>query len=93
MPTFAVLLNNVVDNVIMAESQEVAEMVTGLPCTEYTESNPALIGDIYDGKTFSNPIVELAKNNKAAEDAAAIAKAALLKKLGITAEEAKLLLS
>lgn len=46
--TFAVLNNNVVVNVIVAESKEVAEQVVGLPCVEYTNQNSAAIGDTYD---------------------------------------------
>ena len=52
MATFAVLNNNKVINVIIADTKEIAEEVTSSPCIEYTEENPAGIGDIYNGTTF-----------------------------------------
>jgi hypothetical protein len=58
MAMFAVLDNdNVVTNVIICESLETAEHVTGCVCVEITEENPAMIGWIYDPQTgtFSPP--------------------------------------
>jgi hypothetical protein len=37
MANFAVIKENVVTNIIVAESKEVAENVTGLSCIDYTE--------------------------------------------------------
>ena len=48
MLTFAILRNNVVENVIVANDIETAEAVTGLKAVEYTEENPACIGDSFD---------------------------------------------
>jgi hypothetical protein len=56
--TFAVLNGNVVTNVIIAESKEIAEEATGLTCVEYTQENPAGIGWTYDGEKFVSPVVE-----------------------------------
>lgn len=57
--TFAVLNNNVVTNIIIADSKEIAEEVTGLVCAEYTQENPAGIGWTYDGTNFVPPVVEV----------------------------------
>lgn len=47
--------NNKVTNVIVADSQEIAEEVTGLLCIEYTEENPAIIGLGYSNGLFEQP--------------------------------------
>jgi hypothetical protein len=62
MPNFAEIENGVVTNVIIADTKEIAELVTGLTCVEYTNSNPAGIGWTYDGKKFIAPVVETSKN-------------------------------
>lgn len=61
MATFAEIQNGVVTNVIVADTKEIAELVTGLTCVEYTDSNPAGIGWTYDGAEFTAPIVEVTK--------------------------------
>jgi hypothetical protein len=55
---FAVIGNNVVTNIIVADSKEIAEQVTNATCIEYSEANPAGIGWTYDGTTFTAPIVQ-----------------------------------
>jgi hypothetical protein len=58
MAIFAVLNNdNVVTNVIVCESLELAKEVTGYVCVEITDENPAAIGWIYNPETgtFSPP--------------------------------------
>ena len=55
MPNYAIIENDKVINVIVADSKEVAEEVTGLVCIEYTEENPAGIGWTYDGVNFVSP--------------------------------------
>jgi hypothetical protein len=57
MANFAVIKDGVVNNVIVADIKEVAELVTGLTCIEYTEENPAGIGWTYDGVNFVAPVV------------------------------------
>jgi hypothetical protein len=57
--SFAVIENNVVTNIIVAETKEIAETATGKICVEYTDSNPACIGLGYDGTTFEQPEVTL----------------------------------
>ena len=52
---FAVIHNDIVENVIVCESKELAEQVTGKTCVVYTDSNPAHIGLGYDGTTFEQP--------------------------------------
>lgn len=55
MPRFAVLKNGVVDNVIMAETVELAEEATGLTAVA---SEVANIGEVYneeDGTFFEMP--------------------------------------
>jgi hypothetical protein len=58
MANYAVIKGNIVDNVVVADSLEVAEMVTGLPCVEYEHAIGAPgIGWSYDGNTFTAPVV------------------------------------
>ena len=52
---FAVIENGIVTNIIVCDSKEVAEQVTGQTCIEYTETNPAGIGWSYDGTGFAAP--------------------------------------
>lgn len=55
MANYAVVQNDKVVNIIVADSKEIAEEVTGLVCIEYTEENPAGIGWDWDGIKFTNP--------------------------------------
>lgn len=55
MANYAVIQNNKVTNIIVADSKEIAEEVTSLACIEYTEENPAGIGWDWDGIKFTNP--------------------------------------
>jgi hypothetical protein len=55
MATFAVTENDIVVNTIIADTKEIAEMVTDKTCIEYTEKNSAGIGYVYDGKSFIQP--------------------------------------
>jgi hypothetical protein len=54
---FAVIENGIVVNVILCDSQEIAEQVTGKTCVEYTDANPAVIGLSYDGETFEQHVI------------------------------------
>jgi hypothetical protein len=50
MANFAVISGTTVVNIIVADSKEIAEQVTGLNCIEYTEENIAYIdGEYFDG--------------------------------------------
>ena len=55
MARFAVIKNDVVENVIVADSKETAEIVTGLECIE---SDIANIGDPYVNGEFEITIPE-----------------------------------
>lgn len=55
MNTYAVIKNNIVTNIIVAESNEIANSVTEAICVKYFDSNPAHIGLSYDGETFEQP--------------------------------------
>ena len=55
MATYAVILDNTVTNVIVADTQADAELATNSTCVEYTDSNPAGIGWTWDGTTFTAP--------------------------------------
>jgi hypothetical protein len=57
---FAIIENNLVENIIVAESKAIAEQVTGKTCVEYTDASPAHIGLGYDGTTFEQPPVTIA---------------------------------
>lgn len=48
MATFAVMNDNTVENVILADDLDTAQAVTGKQCIEYTDVKPAGIGFIYD---------------------------------------------
>ena len=59
MANYAVIKDGVVDNVIVADTQEIAEMVTGLTCVEVSnEPGSPGIGWTYDGAEFAAPVVE-----------------------------------
>jgi hypothetical protein len=55
---YAVIQGNTVSNIIVADTKEIAEQVTGLTCIEYTAENPASIGSIWNGTTFEPPVIE-----------------------------------
>lgn len=55
MSTFAHISNSIVVNVIVADTKEIAETITGETCIEYTEDSPVGIGWVYDGKTINPP--------------------------------------
>lgn len=55
---FAVIKNNIVENIIVCDSREVAEQITGLLCIQYTDEKLARIGDTWDGTNFTTPVVE-----------------------------------
>lgn len=57
MANYAVIADNKVINVIVADSKEIAEAVTNLTCVEITEENIAGIGWTYNGSTFEQPTV------------------------------------
>ena len=60
MAYYAVIQDNKVNNIIVADSKEIAETVTGFLCIEYTDENPAGIGWTYDPETgrFVPPVQE-----------------------------------
>ena len=59
MANYAVIKDNVVSNIIVAESKEIAESVTGLTCVETDPSVFGLsVGWTYNGTNFSAPEVE-----------------------------------
>ena len=52
---FAVMSGDIVTNIIVADSKEVAEQVTNQTCIEYTDENPAVIGLGYVDGVFEQP--------------------------------------
>lgn len=58
MATYAVVENNLVTNIIVADTLEIAEKVTGKTCVEYDDENFAGIGWTYDGESFTPPAIE-----------------------------------
>ena len=58
MANYAVIKDGIVNNVIVADTKEIAETVTGLTCIEYTDENRAGIGWTYTGAEFTAPVVE-----------------------------------
>jgi hypothetical protein len=57
MPNFAIIKDDVVDNVIVADALEIAENVTGLKAVECT-GLPVNIGDQYINGQFVKPEIE-----------------------------------
>jgi hypothetical protein len=45
---FAVIKDNIVVNIIVCDSLQVAQETTGFVCVEYTDDNPAFIGDKFE---------------------------------------------
>lgn len=58
MANFAVLDGINVINIIVAESKEIAEEVTGKTCIEYTNENIAGVGFNYIDGQFIEPVIE-----------------------------------
>jgi hypothetical protein len=58
MANFAVLKDNVVVNIIVAESIKDAIEATGLNCVLCSEETPVQINWVYDGINFNHPIEE-----------------------------------
>jgi hypothetical protein len=59
MANYAVIKNGIITNVIVAESQEIAESVTGLTCIEFQlEPGAPGIGWSYNGTDFTAPVIE-----------------------------------
>ena len=59
MAKYAVIKDGIVNNVIVADTQAIAETVTGLTCVEieHVPGAPG-IGWTYDGAEFTAPVVE-----------------------------------
>jgi hypothetical protein len=57
MANFAVIDNEKVLNVIVAESKTIAEEVTGFTCVEYTDLNRPHIGLSYVNGVFEQPVI------------------------------------
>lgn len=55
---FAVIENQIVVNLINAETQKIAESVTGLTCVEYSDSDLPYIGLGYVDGEFEQPLCE-----------------------------------
>ena len=56
MAIYAVIKNQIVDNIIVADTKEIAETITGLSCVEITqEPGQPGPGWSYDGLVFTAP--------------------------------------
>jgi hypothetical protein len=58
MTNFAVIENNIVENIIIADTKEIAETITGKTCVTYTQDNPAAVGYTYANGVFAEPVTE-----------------------------------
>ena len=58
MATYAIVLNNVVSNVIVSDNKEDTKRALNVTLVEYTPENPAGIGYTWDGEKFNLPVVE-----------------------------------
>ena len=56
MTNFAVINNSIVENIIVCDSIEIAEAVTGKTCIEYLIDIPVCATWIYDGVNFIPPV-------------------------------------
>ena len=60
MTNYAIIDNNLVVDVIIADTVEIAETLTGKKAVPFNlENHEAGIGYSYDGEKFSPPIVEV----------------------------------
>jgi hypothetical protein len=55
MAKFAIVQENKVTNIIVAEDKETAEKVTNATCIEYTDSDLVGIDYLWDGEKFTAP--------------------------------------
>jgi hypothetical protein len=55
MANFAVINEGLVENCIVADSNEIAEEITGKTCIEYNEEDVVGIGFTYSDGVFVNP--------------------------------------
>jgi hypothetical protein len=55
MANFAVIDNQLVENIIVADSKAIAEEVTGKTCIEYADEIAVHIGGTWDGTNFIAP--------------------------------------
>lgn len=68
MSTFAVINGGKVSNIIVADTKEIAEEVTGQLCVEYTDESPAHIGLGWDEATgFEQPVIVVEEPEQPAE--------------------------
>jgi hypothetical protein len=58
MASYAVIENNKVTNVIVADSLEIAETVTGLTCIDITDKTAGINWDYVGGQFIAPPKVE-----------------------------------
>ena len=60
MAKFDVVENNIVANIIIADSIEIAKGITNALCFEYTDENPINVGQHYDKNSglFFNPPIQ-----------------------------------
>lgn len=60
MPKYASLSGNIVNNIVAADTKEMAEIGTGQTCIEFDDSVKVESGYLYDSNTntFSAPLTE-----------------------------------
>lgn len=63
MPKYAVIQDNSISNVILADSQQDAELLTGSECREINEAFPYGIGWKFDGTNWIDPNIILEEKN------------------------------
>ena len=56
MTNFAVINDGIVVNLIVADTKEIAEEVTGMTCVEIADGTPVEIDGTWDGNTFARSI-------------------------------------
>ena len=88
MAEFAVIENNKVINVIVCDSLELAEQLTGLPCVAYTPESPISMGEIINDKQLK--MIEKEKAKREAEAAKTAAQAEANRIAAIEAENERL---
>jgi hypothetical protein len=57
MADYGVIENDIIENVIVAESKEIAETVTGKLCVELPPTNVG-VGWAYKSGTFTAPVIK-----------------------------------
>lgn len=58
MAIYALMNENVVQNIIVADNKKATEKALNCTLIEISNENPASVGWIYDGEKFNEPVID-----------------------------------